>query len=142
MFITPVGRATTGQTDRQTDRQRDRQRTWPPCVECTSEMCCTRLAALAQNTGCKIRRLQTVAQSCRAISSQLRNVSTIGKNLLNSNISSRCPYNMVNVGLLTAEIGWRVWQISTGFASWLRYCNDVAQQRSATLCMMFGRLLG
>jgi len=31
------------------------------------------------------------------------------KNLLNSNISSTCPYNMVNVGLLTAEICWRVW---------------------------------
>jgi len=41
------------------------------------------------------------------------------KNLLNSNMSSTCPYNMVNFGTLTAEIGWRVWstqQISTGFA--------------------------
>ena len=63
-------------------------------LECRSEMCCTQLA---ENTGCKIRRLQTVAQSCRAISSQLRNVSTIGKNLLNSNISSRCPHNIANV---------------------------------------------
>jgi len=35
-------------------------------------------------------------------------------------------------------------QISTVFASWLRYsyCTDVAQQRSTKLCMMFGRLLG
>jgi len=28
------------------------------------------------------------------------------KYFLNSNISSRCPHNMVNIGPLTAEIGW------------------------------------
>jgi len=33
-------------------------------------------------------------------------------------------------------------QISTGFASSLRYCTDGAQRRSARLCTMFGRLLG
>jgi len=33
-------------------------------------------------------------------------------------------------------------QISTGFASWLRYCSDFAQRKSAKLCTMFGRLLG
>ena len=33
-------------------------------------------------------------------------------------------------------------QISTGFASWLRYCSDVAQRKSTKLCAMFGRLLG
>jgi len=33
-------------------------------------------------------------------------------------------------------------QISTGFASSLRYCIDVAQRRSTKLCTMFGRLLG
>jgi len=51
---------------------------------------------------------------------------------------------MVNFGPLTAQISWRVWgtqQISTGFASWLRYCSDVAQRRSTKLCMIFGRLL-
>jgi len=31
------------------------------------------------------------------------------KNLLKSNTSSTCPDNMVNFGLLTAEICWRVW---------------------------------
>jgi len=30
------------------------------------------------------------------------------KNLLSSNISSTCPHNVVNFGLLTAEIRWRV----------------------------------
>jgi len=55
---------------------------------CRSETCCTQLA---ENTGCKkspkIHHLGTIAQLCRAISSQLRHVSTIGKNLLNSNTS-------------------------------------------------------
>ena len=35
----------------------------------------------------KIRHLGTIAQLCRAISAQLRHVSTIRKNLLNSNVS-------------------------------------------------------
>jgi len=49
--------------------------------------------------------LRTIAQLCRAMSSQLRHVSTMGKNLLNSNISSTRPDNMVNFGPLAAEIG-------------------------------------
>ena len=57
---------------------------------------------------------------------------------------------MVIFGPLTAEIGWLVEQkyiyapkqISTGFASWLRYCSDVAQRRPTKPCTMFGRLLG
>jgi len=58
------------------------------------------------------------------------------KNLLNSNISSTSPHNMVNFGPLRAEISWRVGapqQISTGFASWLRYFHDLIntiQQRA------------
>ena len=66
-------------------------------------------------------------------------------NLLNSNISSTCPRNMVNFGPLTAEICWRVGapqQISTGFASWLSYCTDVTHRRSPKLFKMFGHLLG
>ena len=37
------------------------------------------------------------------------------KNLLNSNTSSTCPDNMVNFGLLTAEICWRVWGTPANF---------------------------
>jgi len=33
-------------------------------------------------------------------------------------------------------------QISTGFASWLRYCSGGAQRRPTKLCAIFGRLLG
>ena len=78
-------------------------------------MCCM---WLAENTRCKrwpiICHLHTVAQLCWAISSQLRHLSTIGKNLLNSYVSSTCPHNVVK-GPLTAEIGWRVWGIPSNF---------------------------
>ena len=37
------------------------------------------------------------------------------KNLLNSNISSRCPHTMVNFGPLAAEICWRVWGTRANF---------------------------
>jgi len=52
--------------------------------------------------------LGTIAQICRPMSSQLRHVSTIGKQLLNSNVSPTCPHNMLNFGLPAAEICWRV----------------------------------
>ena len=46
-----------------------------------------------------------------------RPVEYIGdqKNLLSSNTSSTCPDNMVNFGLLTAEICWRVWGTPANF---------------------------
>ena len=50
------------------------------------------------------RHLCTIAQICRAISSQLRHISTIGKKLLSINISSTCPHNMVNFSPCTN--GW------------------------------------
>ena len=71
-------------------------------------------------------RLSTIAQLCRAISSQLRHISTIGKKLLSSNISSTCLHNMVNFGLLPAEICPVVWGTPAnfnGFASWQGYCT-------------------
>jgi len=37
------------------------------------------------------------------------------KKLLNSNISSTCPHNMVNFGPLAAEICWRVWSTPSKF---------------------------
>ena len=85
-------------------------------LECRSEMRGTRLAA---NTGrkkvAKNRHLGTIAQICRAISLQLRHASTIGKNLLSSNISSRCPHNIVNFGPLAAQIVSLVWGTPTNF---------------------------
>ena len=63
----------------------------------------------------KNRHLGTIAQLCRAISSQLRHVSTIGKNLLSSNTSSTGPDNMVNFGPLTAEVGSTIWGTPANF---------------------------
>ena len=77
-----------------------------------SEMCCTRLAEIQD---AKNRHFGTIAQLCRAVSSQLRHVSTIGKNLLSSNMSSTRPDNMVNVGPLAAEIDPVVWGTPANF---------------------------
>jgi len=93
----------------------------------------------------KNRHLRTIAQLCRAISSQLRHASTIGKKLLNNNISPTCSHNMVNFGPLAAEIVSRVRGTATnfnGFASWLRYCSDVAHRRPTKLCTTYEPLLG
>ena len=54
------------------------------------------------------------------------------KNLLSSNTSSTCPHNMVNFGPLTADrfgsLGHSP-KISTGFASWQRYCTASSSGR-------------
>jgi len=52
---------------------------------------------------------------CRVVSSQLRQISTIGKMWLRSNISLTCPHNMVNFSPLTAEIGSLVWGTQANF---------------------------
>ena len=86
-------------------------------------MCCT---LIAENTG---RKKSPFWHHRTTLSGYIfRTKACIDnrkKNLLNSNTSSTCPGNMVNFGLLTAEIRWQGWapqQISTGFASWQRYC--------------------
>ena len=84
-------------------------------LECRSETCYARLAA---NTGRK-NHFGNIAQLCWAISSELRHLSTIGKNLLNSNTSFTCPDNMVNFGLLAAEIVSLVWGTPANFS---RFC--------------------
>jgi len=65
----------------------------------------------------KIRHLGTITQLHRAISSQLRHVSTIRNILLNSNISPTCPHHrpMVNFGPLAAEIVSLVWGTPANF---------------------------
>jgi len=54
-------------------------------------------------------------------------VSTIGKNLLSSNISSTCPHNMVNFGPLAAEIGSLVWGTPANF----NWCSVTARHSSS-----------
>jgi len=81
---------------------------WPSVnLEYRSEMCCTQLA---ENTGrkkvAKNRHLGTIAQLCQAISSQLRHISTTGKNLLSSSMSFRCPPQYGEHGELRPTSGW------------------------------------
>jgi len=65
------------------------------------------------------RHLGTIAQLCRAISLQLRYVSTMEKNLLNSNTSSISSDNIVNLGPLAADIDSGVWGTPANFN---RFC--------------------
>jgi len=74
-------------------------------------------------TRCKYRTQKVVKKLpsghhrkvCRAISSQLWHISTIGKKLLSSNISSTRSHNMVNFAPLAAEIGPVVWGTPANF---------------------------
>jgi len=80
----------------------------------------TRLAANAgPKKVAKNRHVHTIPQLCRAIPAQLRHVSTIGKNLLSSNISSTRPHNMVTFGPLAAEIVSLVWDTPANI-NWFR----------------------
>jgi len=63
----------------------------------------------------KNRHLDTIAQLCRAISATTARIDNRKKNLLSSNISSRCPHNMVNFGLLPAEMDLVVWGTPANF---------------------------
>jgi len=64
----------------------------------------------------KIRHLGSIAQLCRAISSQIIDNR---KNVLSSNVSSTCLHNRVNFGPLAAEICWRLWGTPANF-NWFR----------------------
>jgi len=79
-------------------------------------MCCTRLPGNAgRKNNVTYRHLGTIGQFCRAVSSQLRHMSTIGKIFLSSNTSCTCRRNMVNFGPLTAEISSGVWGTPANF---------------------------
>ena len=84
-------------------------------LRCRSETCCTRLAGNAGSKKVAKSHLRTIAQLCRAISSQRRHVSTIRKNLSSSNMSSTCPHNMVNFDPVATEIGLPVWGTPANF---------------------------
>jgi len=106
-----------------------------------SETCCTPLDENAgRKNSPKNRHLGTIPQLCRAMSLQLH-ISTIGKNDLlsrNTCISSTYPHNMVNFGILAAEIVSLVWGIPANFnglrvltarhSSFNHACNVSSQQ--------------
>ena len=82
-------------------------------LEHRSEICCTRLA---RNTG---RKESPFWHHRTTLSGYIFGtkacVDNRKKNLLNSNTSSTCPDNVVNFGLLTAEIRWQVWGTPANF---------------------------
>jgi len=100
----------------------------------------------------KIRQLGIVAQICRAISSHVRHVSTIGKKLVKDQYLPTCPDNMVNFGPLTAEIRSGVWGTQAnfnGFRVLAALLHDILvvarlatighRPRIRGLCPLFGR---
>jgi len=108
-------------------------------LRCRCETCCT---ALAANTGRKKVTKKspsgTIAQLCRAISSQLRHVSTIWKKPIKQQY---LLHMFPQYGELRPTSGWdrsgslRVpLQISTAFASWQRKCTALQYWASAKLC--------
>jgi len=79
-------------------------------------MCCTWLAGNAGSK--KSPKIAIWAPLHNSVGLYLRNKGTYQqseKNLLSSNMSSRCPHNMVNFGLLAAEIGLPVWGTPANF---------------------------
>jgi len=76
----------------------------------------------------KNRHLRTIVQLCRAISAQLRHVSTIGKKLVKQQYLLQMSPQYGELRPTSDEIGPVVWApqlISTALASWLRYCTAV-----------------
>ena len=80
----------------------------------------------------KNRYLGTIPQLCRAISLQLRHVSTIRKKL----VKQQYLYMLPQYGELRPTSGWDRFVslaaphvISTGFASWQRYCTASSSGR-------------
>jgi len=74
---------------------------------CRSEMCCM---WLDENTGCKkspkICHLHIIAHFCRAISSQLRHISTIGKKLVKQQYCIYLLHKSPQYGELRPTNGW------------------------------------
>ena len=82
-----------------------------------SETCCTRLAEkyrtqkIAKNLTSAAHHRTTLSGSIFATKAHVDK----RKNLLSSNVSPTFPHNMVNFGLLPAEICWRVWGTPANF---------------------------
>jgi len=97
-------------------------------------MCCTWLAEnTRRKNDFKIRHLGTIAHLCRAISMQRRRIPTIGKTLVKQQYVLHMPHNMVNVGLLTSEIGSLTWSIPANFNRFRVLASFLHRRRSMEL---------
>ena len=82
-------------------------------LECKSEMCCTQLAGYAGRKKSPSGHHPTTLSGY--IFATKACIDNGKKNLLSSNISSTCPYNMVNFGPLATDIVSLVWGTPGGF---------------------------
>jgi len=81
---------------------------------CMYETCCIRLAGNAGRK--KIAKNSPSAHHRTILSGHIfATKARIGKKLLNSNMFSTCPHNMLNFGPLTAGICWRAWATPANF---------------------------
>jgi len=81
-------------------------------VRILESMCCTRLAEIQD------AKKSPFWYHCTTLSGYIFGTKACidnRKNLLNRNSSFTCPDNMVNFGLLTAEIRWRLWGTAANF---------------------------
>ena len=100
-------------------RRLDVRHTWcglSANLECRSEKCCTRLA---ENAGRKYspknRHLRTIVQLCRAVFSQIRHISTIGKKLIKQQYLLQMSPQYGELRPLAAEINPVVWGTPANF---------------------------
>jgi len=78
----------------------------------------------------KIPHLGTIARICRAMSSQLRHISTIGKKLVKQKYLPHMSYSMLNFGPLLAEVGSLVWGTPANFNGFPRPGSVTARHSS------------
>ena len=98
--------------------------------ECMSEMCCTRPAEIQD---AKLRQKSPSARHCTILSGYIfATMACIDnrKKVLNGNISCICLHNMVNFGLLKAEICWRVWGTPANFNGFSDLASLLHRRRS------------
>jgi len=80
-------------------------------LECRFEMCFSRLAGNTGRRNSQSHHRTTLSGYIFTTKACIDN----WKKLLNSNISSTCPHDVMNFGPLTAEISWRVWGTPANF---------------------------
>ena len=92
-------------------------------------MCCTRLAG---NTGRKKSPFWHPDTTLLGYIFGTKACIDNRKKLLNSNTSSKCLDNMVDFGVLTAEICWRVWGTPANFNGFRSHLGSVTPRHSSS----------
>jgi len=89
-------------------------------LECRSKMCCMRLAGNAGHK--KVAKNSRSVHHCTTLSSYIFATKARidnRKKLVKQQCLPTCPRNMVNFGLLAAEICWRAWGTPANFNRFL-----------------------